>query len=443
MGRKTRAQFLAELRSIARERGGRLLSRAYAGDTTKLLFRCDQGHEWEAAPGKIKQDRWCPACGRTRTGARKRARAEARLRRLVARRGGAILSTTYVSSQTKLRFRCDQGHEWEAVPASLLMGTWCPTCAVAGRETTRRQRILNRLRRRARRRGGEILTPTFEGSHVPMLVRCARRHEWRALPTSIGQGVWCPTCKEESWLAQVRAKAEKRGGRCLSERCRGWADRMLLECAQGHRWRSPASQVKQSKWCPKCLLSVPHDLERMRAVARERGGECLSDEYVDSATRLRWTCAEGHEWEAAPNSVVQGVWCRVCRRGQGRSRRSLDIETMQEMARDRGGACLSKRYSGIYSRLRWRCAAGHEWVTVANNVRRGGWCPRCSHSILGTLERMRALAVERGGRCLSRSWNDHRRPLLFECAAGHRFRLRSNVVKTGVWCPECPRRRHP
>jgi hypothetical protein len=185
------------------------------------------------------------------------------------------------------------------------------------------------------------------------------------------------------------------------------------------------------------MRSAPHDLERMRAVARERGGELLSDAYVNSSTKLRWSCAEGHRWRANPQSVMQGHWCRICSRGQGRSRRSLDLATMQAIAIERGGVCLSERYDGIEGKMRWRCAAGHEWVTAANNVRRGNWCPRCAHGVGGTLERMKALAVDRGGRCLTRTWNNHREPLAFRCAAGHSFKLHANVMKTGVWCPLC------
>jgi hypothetical protein len=127
----------------------------------------------------------------------------------------------------------------------------------------------------------------------------------------------------------------------------------------------------------------------------------------------------------------------VCERGWGKSRARLTIEVMREMARENGGECLSRMYGGIYGKLRWRCAKGHEWTTPANNVRRGGWCPTCSHSARGTLEGMRALAIKRGGRCLTRRWDNHRGPLSFECANGHRFRARANVVKSGAWCPAC------
>ena len=39
----------------------------------------------------------------------------------------------------------------------------------------------------------------------------------------------------------------------------------------------------------------------------------------------------------------------------------LTIEQMQALAKKRGGVCLSKRYDGTHTKLRWRCAEGHEW----------------------------------------------------------------------------------
>jgi hypothetical protein len=443
--RKSSAEHLDELRGIARERGGELLSKVYAGDVGKLRFRCAEGHPWRAAPTHIKQGRWCPTCGRMRRGLARREAGERKLLETIVYRGGRML-TPYVRSQVKQRYRCAEGHEWTAVPASILQGTWCPECAAAERKElwsrepkrrAQRERILRRMQQIAATHGGAVLSETFEGSKVPLLLRCARGHRWRARPSSLKQGTWCPGCKEVDWLEVLRARAKENGGRCLSATCSGWDDRVLFECALGHRFETDAVQVKAGRWCPKCLSTPRRTLEQMHEIARERGGECLSARYVDDVTKLRWRCEEGHEWSARPASVVQGSWCRICRRGQGIPRRFLGLAVMQQIARERGGECLSEDYYGIYDRLRWRCARGHEWVTRANNVRRGGWCPQCSHGTPGTLERMRLLARQHGGRLVTRVWNDKKQPLLFECASGHRFKSRAAPIKTGVWCPLC------
>jgi hypothetical protein len=59
-------------------------------------------------------------------------------------------------------------------------------------------------------------------------------------------------------------------------------------------------------------------IEDMQALAKKRGGECLSTVYVNSATKLRWRCAEGHEWEATPRTMKlrlkKGCWCLKCSR---------------------------------------------------------------------------------------------------------------------------------
>ena len=80
-------------------------------------------------------------------------------------------------------------------------------------------------------------------------------------------------------------------------------------------------------------------LDDLRALARARGGECLSREYHGVMTDYRWRCAEGHEWVALGNRVRRGSWCPHC---AGRLR--LTIDEMQALARERGGLCLSTVY---------------------------------------------------------------------------------------------------
>ena len=55
----------------------------------------------------------------------------------------------------------------------------------------------------------------------------------------------------------------------------------------------------------------------MRQIAKERGGRCLSDTYVNAHTLLFWECRHGHRWRATPNKVQQGRWCPVCASGLG------------------------------------------------------------------------------------------------------------------------------
>lgn len=130
----------------------------------------------------------------------------------------------------------------------------------------------------------------------------------------------------------------------------------------------------------------------MRRLAKRRGGKCLSKEYRSIAHKLRWRCAEGHEWESTAQNVrTQGSWCPRC------SPKRLKQEEIDKLAASRGGKCLSGEYRNINSKMRWRCAKGHEWeASVANVKYRGTWCPECGR------QRMREAQKARRGKGVRR-----------------------------------------
>ena len=161
----------------------------------------------------------------------------------------------------------------------------------------------------------------------------------------------------------------------------------------GHRWEAPPATIRAGHWCSQCWYLRQRDtLERMQEIAASRGGLCLSDEYVNQRQPLRWRCAHGHEWES-PAAIVKGHWCQHCQRENSRT----SIERMREIATERGGLCLSERYVNAGSYLQWQCTHGHIWDATATKIQQGQWCPYCSgHRHL--LADMQALAQGPGWR---------------------------------------------
>ncbi len=115
------------------------------------------------------------------------------------------------------------------------------------------------------------------------------------------------------------------------------------------------------------------DIAKMRALARERGGRCISTCYVNSAAPLLWECTSGHLWSAVPASIRKGTWCPDCARV-----RRLTLEQMIEIAKSRGGRCLSNRYRNAATKLEWCCSTGHKWSATPLQVKKGHWCPFCA-----------------------------------------------------------------
>jgi len=172
----------------------------------------------------------------------------------------------------------------------------------------------------------------------------------------------------------------------------------------------------------------------MYKIAEERGGKCLSENYDNLETNLKWECEFGHKWFATPRNIKRGAWCHIC----GGSKK-LDIEEMHVLARSNDGKCLSKEYLNSKTPLEWQCSQGHRWFARATHLKNHKtWCPICAGNSKGSINEMKALAKSRGGKCISKKYINKETKLEWECINNHRWFAKPGSVKNnGTWCPKC------
>ena len=236
-------------------------------------------------------------------------------------------------------------------------------------------------------------------------------------------------------IEDMKSVAEQRGGACLSLEYKGGTHKLKWRCAKGHVWETTPSLVRNSgSWCPVCAGKKKLTLEQMHELAAARGGECLSEEYESSRVKLRWRCSKGHVWLATPKMVKhQRTWCPRC------ADTSLTIGQIRQLAKARGGECLSERCKGAAKKLEFRCGKGHTWSATPASVKNlGTWCPTCGGSQRLTIADMQAVAAANGGRCLSTNYRNAREKLHWQCAAGHTWYATGRDVRNNkTWCPDC------
>jgi len=114
------------------------------------------------------------------------------------------------------------------------------------------------------------------------------------------------------------------------------------------------------------------------------------------------------------------------------------IEEIRQIANERGGKCLSTAYIDIRTKLEFECSKGHKWMTTPMCIYTRSWCPHCAGQIPYGIEEMQRIANERGGKCLSAKYAGKRTKLEFECSKGHHWwAVPNNIKKNGTWCPYC------
>lgn len=249
-------QKLKEMKFIAEIKGGLCLSERYENNYTKLIWKCKEGHIWQAVSGNItkKNSTWCPVCSKKLVDEKqklKRPKPSTEIYQLKAKEfGGILLSEKYIDAETPLKWQCAKGHVWEKSPQSIRSGVWCPLCSEANQKLS---------------------------------------------------------------IEELQDIATKRNGKLLTKEYIGWAVKMEWQCEKGHIWLANSNQIKSGGWCRKCDIDKrKSSIEDYKKIAESKGGSLISTEYINNITPLEWQCKNGHSWKTKPFTVKQGSWCPVC-----------------------------------------------------------------------------------------------------------------------------------
>ena len=190
-------------------------------------------------------------------------------------------------------------------------------------------------------------------------------------------------------IENAKSEAEQRGGKCLSKQFVSARTKLLWECSEGHQWETTLSHVRNNNnWCPVCCRRK-YTLIDLQQHAKNKGGKCLSKEYLTSESIYKWKCNIGHTWENTFKSLLHSnTWCPKCLKND-------NLVLAKKIAEKMGGQCLSKRYIQYPGKLKWQCAEGHQWKTTLSHVKdTKTWCPYCAGNKKLTIEKMRQIAID-------------------------------------------------
>jgi hypothetical protein len=357
---------------------------------------------------------------------------------------GKCLSDFYKNAGTKLLWQCARGHTWEAIPANVMRGHWCPVCAGRGK-------TIEDMRLVARDRGGECLSQTYVNNRTKLTWRCAKGHRWDAIPNSIRRGSWCPTCAGRyRTIATMIALAKERGGTCLSSRFVGVFGKLRWRCAEAHEWDATPVTIESGSWCQQCsrglgeriaqqffeqLFGSPFPNVKPQWLVNSAGARMELDGYSD-ALHIAFEHQGEHHY------TTRAHYARSDSRLQ---RRITDDAVKSRLCAEHGIALIvlpeipaRLPVESIRSVIRTQCIqkgvvlpAGFDDAPVDLSK---------AYATTRTQEAMRDLQViaeQRGGRCLSPCYIDAYEKMEWQCKSGHHWTAHAHNIKSGKWCPFC------
>lgn len=208
-------------------------------------------------------------------------------------------------------------------------------------------------------------------------------------------------------------------------------------------------------------------LDICKEYAISRGGECLSDIYINSVTKLEWKChnPEHKSWLSNwEHTVKRNRWCPQCGVENVTKQNRLLINGLKkasDFVQSKNGELLSKEYINNHTPLEWKCHnSNHKPFTLLwSSINRGSWCPECkkeyndstlkSSSIENKdltdknkiiLDRAKRYATTKSGKCLTNFIKKHHEILLWKCKEPLHNQFKGNysfIVNDQNWCPQC------
>jgi len=211
------------------------------------------------------------------------------------------------NSSKKVWWRCDAGHEWQAVIGSRNKGNGCPNCD--GQRATEANAISTLRPDLARewhpgRNGGIAPEEVATNANRKYWWVCSKGHEWQATPANRNIGRGCPVCAAEGIGVRRRNAALRKHG----------------------------------------SLTQTHPALVGEWNAEKNVGLNPGAFPAGSQTKVWWRCSKGHEWRASiQRRAIENTGCPYCTWQTSR----LEIELFAELLTLMGKAGWRHKIAGI------------------------------------------------------------------------------------------------
>ncbi len=150
----------------------------------------------------------------------------------------------------------------------------------------------------------------------------------------------------------------------------------------GTKFTTTLDCIIKSKYasCRVCSSNaLRKNMDHCHKLAEEKDLECLSEEYINSGTHMKWRhkiC--GYKWTTSLNCIRSSKTKSGCPKCNGKFKQTLD--DCKKTAKEKGLECLSVKYKNRDTKVLWKCKKCNlEWqaphYSIKNDISR---CYNCN-----------------------------------------------------------------
>lgn len=246
-----------------------------ANSNKKVWWKCIKGHEWQAIIQNRNKGIGCPYCS-----GRYAIKGKSDLQTVnpdlakewnYEKNNGLTPMDVLPNSEQLVWWKCQKGHEWQAMIGNRNRGSGCPYCS--GRYPIKGENDLQTVNPNLAKEWNEEknngLTPkdVLPNSNKKVWWKCNKGHEWQAVISHRNKGSGCPYCSGKKILLGYNDLATKNPNLALEWHpikngdllptmvSLGSNKKVWWICNNGHEWQATIYDRNSGRGCPICRKS--------------------------------------------------------------------------------------------------------------------------------------------------------------------------------------------
>lgn len=230
-------------------------------------------------------------------------------------------------------------------------------------------------------KGGKCLSTEYKNTKFKLTFECKKNHVFKHFPLDI-KDKWCNQCSLEKIqtkrLNKIKIIIKNNEGKLLTKcnKIKNLSAKLTIKCKFNHTFTLPAKKLVKNNWCKYCLKKkFKYDINTFHEIAHNKNGVCLSTNYKNSKTKLKFKCKNNHKFTLESASVINKSWCRKCYYNEQHEKTDKKIK---EVVESKGGKILKIIKDKKHKKVKIKCKNKHTWTVRAVCITHYNyWCDKC------------------------------------------------------------------
>ncbi len=230
----------------------------------------------------------------------------------------------------------------------------------------------------------------------------------------------------------VKQSFEDSGYELLSNEYVNTSTKLNYKCTKGHEHSIIWINWYHGCRCPTCAGKSKPTIKYINTSFKQEGYTLLSKEYINASTKLDYRCTKNHEHSITWSDWNSGYRCPYC---YGNIKPTIEF-VKQSFNKD-NYILLSTEYINAHVKLEYKCSKGHEHSITWNGWRQGNRCPTCAGQTKPTIEYIKESFINEGYTLLTKEYINAQTKLDYRCPEGHEHSISWNCWQRGHRCYAC------